>query len=171
MKNIRIVYVTSTLGRTGPTKQLYNMVKYLDKSIFHVSIVTLSPEGDHTYWGDFDLLDVTLYSLKQPRLMGVFTNISTLKNLISLIDPDIIHTQGIRSDIISVFLQRYQLRYSTQRNDPRTDYPFQYGQFLGRLLARLHNQVLKKIPYVIACSETISEINSGRHINSYYLVC
>lgn len=169
MENIRIVYVVSTLARTGPTKQLYNIVKYLDKSIFDVSVVTLSPEGDHTYWADFSRLDIPLYSLKQSRLMGVFTTVPTLKNLFSLINPDIIHTQGIRSDVISQFFQRYRLRYSTQRNDPGVDYPLQYGRILGNFLARLHNQVLKKIPYVIACSETISKINKEKNIDSFYI--
>lgn len=67
----RVLFCVSTLARTGPTRQLYNVIKYLDKASFEAYVFTLSPEPSDSLWPDFEKLDCTLYSFNQPRLLGL----------------------------------------------------------------------------------------------------
>ena len=46
MKKIKICYVISSLSNQGPPNVLYNIIQYMDFSIFEVSIITMVPEQE-----------------------------------------------------------------------------------------------------------------------------
>jgi len=161
-KTIKILYITSTLSRTGPTNQLYNLVKYLDRKRFDPHVVTLSEESNQTRIHDFAKLGVSLHSIALSRLKGIILSRKRLGEIIRSVNPDIIHSQGIRADFLSSTLTTLPLRFATQHNYPPYDYPLKFGYFLGKLMAFSHIRILKKIPFVIACSKSISLLNN-RH--------
>lgn len=154
---IRLFFIVSTLRRCGPTNQLYNLITNLDVSCFDITLVTLSPESNDSRWFDFLALDCDLCSLSFPRL----TSPKRIKNSLAVIlkskNPHIVHTQGLRADYIASILEAPPNRVTTQRNYPYDDFPLLYIPVLGSQLAKLYMRALKRIPYIIACSNSIEQ--------------
>jgi len=159
VKKIRLLYLVSNLGVSGPTNQLYNLIQHLKSNFFKTTVFTLSPEPRLSNWDKFQNLGLDMASLNLPRLSGVLLNRRHLLPLINRVCPDIIHSQGIRSDYINSRLNNYAHRVATQRNIPNIDYPMLYGKLRGRLVANVHLNLFKRIPHVIACSQSISDHN------------
>lgn len=132
----KILYICSSLERTGPTNQLLNIVSGLNRDFFEPLILTLSTEGEDkdNMVEDFRALDIPI----------IFNNLgSSIFNLRKLVLKSIIrnnirivHTQGIRSDVIMSTI-KYDNWISTLRNVPYLDYPPQYG-VLGVIMAFIH---------------------------------
>ena len=72
MRKIKLVYVVSTLGRTGPTRQLYNLIRHLDRERFQAEVITMSPNPPGNLEQDFLDLGITVHTLALARLAGVF---------------------------------------------------------------------------------------------------
>ena len=161
-----MAFVVSTLGQTGPTRQLLNIIKHLNTHKFKANVVTLSSEPDRTFKSEFDTLNVPIYSLNLSRIGGFLRGNHKILELLRSITPDVIHTQGIRADLMSATLTSYPNRVATQRNIPSHDYPLLYGRLPGALFALLHRQALRRIPYLVSCSTAISEDNKRLGISS-----
>jgi glycosyltransferase involved in cell wall biosynthesis len=162
----KIMYVVSTLKSSGPTTQLYYLIKYLDRSIFSPLIVTLSDEPIDSSWNDFDALGVKITSLKLSRIRGLFLAKHRLKVLISNFNPDIIHSQGFRPNNIMMIANNLIPWVMTSHNYPKEDYPMKYKKFLGNWMASKQFLSMKKCRNVIACSKTIANKLSVHGINS-----
>src|SRR5689334_21385401 len=98
---IKVLFFVSTLERGGPSNIIYNIIKYLDKNIIEPSILTLSPEPPRTKKGDFEDLNVPIYSFHKSRLWWILSDMHQLKDLINKISPDIIHSHSLRPDVSS----------------------------------------------------------------------
>lgn len=146
-----ILYIASTLKRSGPTNQLYNLIKYLDRNQFEPHLVTLSPEPADSRWADFESLGVQLYTLGLSRIKGLFFSKWRLKSLVRQIRPSLIHSQGIRADMLNASALNDYPSLCTSRNDPLTDYPAKFGKIRGKLMAWQHVATFRKLN-VVACS-------------------
>lgn len=166
MRKIKLVYVVSTLGRTGPTRQLYNLIKHLDYTQFESQVITLSPNPLNNLEKDFVDLGVTVHSLNLSRLGGAIFGKNHIVKLLDTLQPDILHSQGLRGDWICSKLRSYYQTVSTQRNNPPQDYPPLMGIIKGTLAAQLHYHTLNNIPVVVACSQYIADRNSARRIST-----
>lgn len=153
--NLSVLYVVSTLRRSGPTNQLYNLVSNLDTSV-SVNILTLSPEPSETLRPKFEELNVNFHSLELSRLKGVLQAPSAVANIAREIDPDVVHTQGIRADSIAARSLEQFPRVTTIRNYPYEDYPAKFNPVQGYAMAFQHLRAYKRIDYPVACSETIA---------------
>lgn len=159
---LKILYVVSTLKRSGPTNQLFNVINNLDRTTFEPIIITLSPEPTDSRWMDYEALGIKLHSLNLSRLGGVFLAKSKLIKLVQTIQPDLIHTQGIRADILLTKLSKSTPHVSTIHNFPQLDYTMTYGELLGKLMLKKHIISMKKTDRLIGCSLSVSNnlINS-----------
>jgi glycosyltransferase involved in cell wall biosynthesis len=153
----RILFVVSTLKRSGPINQLYYIIENLDRSIFEPFLLTLSPEPWDSRVHDYKLLGIEMRSLKLSRLGGFFLAKEKLTSLISDLQPCLIHTQGIRADSILFSIKTKIPWIVTARNFPFEDYPMKFGKFRGGFMARHHASVLKKCQHVVACSKSIQK--------------
>ncbi len=153
---IRVLYIVSTLKKSGPINVLYNIVKYIDRSKVQVNIITLSPETNNSLLMDFSKLGAKIYSLNYSRVKGVLLNYKGIDKLINEIDPDIIHSHGIRGDTICSRLKD-RLTFTTLHNFPYDDYPMRYGNIFGRLMANKHLKIISKLDFPISVSNSISE--------------
>ena len=169
MNTIRLLYLVSNLGCSGPTNQLYNLIYHLDPDRFKATLVTLSPEPFLSSWNKFRDLRLKIHSLGLSRVSGVMLNKIYLHRLLNTLCPDIIHSQGIRSDYLNSQLKNYPSRVATQRNNPLIDYPLLYGNLSGQLMANFHLKLLKRIPQVITCSQSISEANNHLGLKSTFI--
>ena len=154
---IKVISVVSTLSSAGPTNQLFNIIKNLDRSVFEPILITLSPEPKYSKWKDYESLGIEMHSLNLSRLGGLFFGKSKLEKLIKEMQPDLIHTQGIRADSLLASLGLKTPWVLTARNFPYEDYPSKFGRFRGEFMARKHVSVQKGCVNVVACSKSIQQ--------------
>ncbi|KQB03561.1 glycosyl hydrolase family 1 [Vibrio metoecus] len=162
MKKIKVIYVVSTLKVCGPNNQLFNIVSNLDSSSFHPIVVTLSKEGKESFIDKFKSSGIDVVSINSHRLMGLPYIKRNLKAIISNLSPDVIHTQGYRSDILvrSILSSDKNLscrQLCTVRNIPQDDYPMTYGVVLGKLMVKKHISIMKNIDMVVGVSNAVSK--------------
>jgi glycosyltransferase involved in cell wall biosynthesis len=155
------VYLASTLRRAGPTSQLLNIVRYLDPRQFDPVVVTLSPEPAASMLESFSELGVEVKSQSMSRLRAVFHRgwRRDIERLVGarLDDLSVIHSHGVRSDVISSRHLAPVARVATVRNFPYDDYVMKFGPLLGRWMAWTHLRAFRALPVVVACSSTLSE--------------
>lgn len=154
---LKIMYIVSTLARTGPTNQLFNIVKNLDKNFFSPIIVTLSPEPKSTLIDLFNKENIKIHSLNFSRFEGAFKAGKIISKIIEKYDPDIIHTQGLRPDSLAVKYIKGKNVITTIRNFPFEDYPLKFGKLLGRIMAYNHINSIRNIDYPVACSLSLQK--------------
>jgi len=152
-----VLYVVSTLVRSGPTTQLHNIIKYLDRDVFEPHLVTLSPEPEDSLLALYEKLNIRLHGLELSRLGGIFKAKKQLRKIIDRIKPDVIHTQGIRADSLLSKMNANSPWLMTSRNYPYDDYPMKFGRIKGGLMARAHISVMRDCSNVFACSKTIAK--------------
>lgn len=155
-----IVYLVSTLRRTGPTMQLLNLSRHLDRVRFEPVVVTLSPEPPDSMRGEFDAAAVPVCSLGLSRFRAIrVRNWRERIGQVAGIDTAgrcLVHSQGVRADAISARALGGLMRVATARNDPYDDYVMKYGTLLGRAMARVQLRALAALPAVVACSATLA---------------
>jgi glycosyltransferase involved in cell wall biosynthesis len=162
----KIYYITSTLRRAGPTNQIHNLIKYLDKEIFEPHLITLSPEPQDTLFDEFLKLDLQIQSLNLSRFDGLFKAKQKLEQTIKIINPDLIHSQGIRPDHYMSKINPHIPWLLTARNYPFVDYPMKFGKLRGIAMAFQHIKSMRKCKNVITCSYSISQLLSKHKIVS-----
>lgn len=163
----KICYIVSTLKRSGPTIQLYNLINYIDKKKFKIYIITLSPEPKDSEWDKFAKMGIQLHSIQLSRFSGLFFMKSKLLSLMKIIKPDLIHTQGIRADALLASIRTYRNIWClTSHNYPLEDYPAKFGKIIGNLMANIHLKSMRSCRHIISCSKSISQILKKHKIDS-----
>jgi glycosyltransferase involved in cell wall biosynthesis len=152
----RIAYVVSTFNKVGPSNQLYNLIKNLDRKIFLPYVITLSPEPEYSMIDKFQTLDCELFSLNYNRVRGFLYAKKKLQSLFEEKKPDIVHTSGIRGDSICQKIIDKKKHVLSIRNYPAEDYIPKYGIIRGNLLTIAHFHIIRKADYAIACSKRLS---------------
>ena len=163
-EKIKIVYIISTLVNSGPVNVLYNLVKFINKTKFDITIITLSPEDStHSRWNEFMELNINLKSLNLSRLNGYLWGWIKLKKIINDIKPDLIHTHCFRSNFFSaLFLTKYK-RCTTVHSDYKKDLTSLYSNFIGQIIFLLNHLSLILIKNNICCSEILANILGERY--------
>jgi len=167
---MKIAYIVSTLKRAGPTVQVYNLVKNLDKRLFTPVVITLSPEPANSIKEEFRKEGIDTHNLNLSRLQGLFFAKTKLKGLLDKIKPDIVHTQGIRADNLVFRHFKEYPHVLTIRNYPFYDYPPLYGKVKGWFMAKNHCKIVAQTPYAVTCSKTISDIFRQNHGVTLYSI-
>lgn len=153
----KVLYIVSTLSRCGPTNQLFNIIKYLDRDRFEPYLITLSPEPKDSRWDDYKKLGVKLYSLNLSRFSGFFFSKNNVSKIVNEIKPDLIHTQGIRADSISSSLKSTLPKICTVRNFPQEDYVMTYGKLKGYLMVYQHVKAFRKLACCVGVSQAVEK--------------
>lgn len=156
---ISIIYLCSTLEQTGPTSQLFNIVAGLDRSSFEPYILTLSPERDNSLKDKFDNAGLEVVCLDTTGEIGFTELEGKIRTFISANNCEIVHSQGIRSDILmSRIVKDSNVGWvATLRNIPYLDYPAQYGRFRGYMMAFLHIMALRRCNKVAVVSQSVKK--------------
>ncbi len=152
----KVLYLVSTLSRSGPTNQLLNIIRNLDKNEFEPIVITLSPEPKDTLKPIYDELGIKVYSLRLSRIQGLLKAKKRLKEVILKSSPKLIHTQGLRADSLMSKIDLDVPWVMTARNYPFDDYPMKFGKIKGTLMAYSHISSMRHCKNVVACSKTIA---------------
>lgn len=151
----KIIYTASSLSRTGPTNQLLHLIKGLDRSRFHPMVLTLSPEVPDSRWPDFQAEGVELLSLELSRLSFIFWGRSALKAKIRELSPALIHSHGLRADLLTALSGNKLPKISTAHNYPQIDYPMSYGTITGKWMTWVQIETWKRFDAVVGVSESV----------------
>ncbi len=154
---IRILYIVSTLQKSGPTTQLYGLISTLPKEKYVIKIITLSPEPQESRWNEFVSLGVEADSLNMNRVEGMFFAGNRLRDVINRFKPNIVHSSGIRSDLL-ICRMRIGVSWCATIHSYCIDYPLQYGRIKGRIMAWLHLRTIKKMRHPICCSLSLKHL-------------
>lgn len=158
---IKILYVISTLKKTGPVNVLYNIVKNLDRTKYEPVILTLSKEPSDSIKYDFEKLGIKCYCLNVSGLKGYF-EAKKIKKVVKEISPDIIHTQCFRSTLFTaLYLNKYKT-IATIHCDYDVDFVMAYGNFLGTLMSKLMDFSLRRIQRCVCVSELLCNMLQGK---------
>jgi glycosyltransferase involved in cell wall biosynthesis len=156
---IQVIYLVSTLRRTGPTTQLYNIVQHLDGQRFTPTIVTISPEPAASMLRTFTNRQIPVRSLSLSRLQAAMRRrwrVAVADAASPLNGAMVIHSQGLRADVISARHLAEWPRVATVRNYPYEDYVMKYGRAIGTVMAATHVRALRALPAVVACSSSLA---------------
>ncbi|MGA2914922.1 MAG: glycosyltransferase [Sedimentisphaerales bacterium] len=158
-----VLYIVSTLQKGGPVRQLFNLIKYLDRWQFLPHVLTLSAEPKDSLLGEFMRIDVPVSSLGLGRLAGFIRARHLIADYIAKLAPAIVHSCGFRADLFSAGLDYSVHTVATVRAHPFEDYVCEYG-CLGRfIMAPLHLKALRKIEKPVFVSRTLSEKLSKKY--------
>lgn len=160
---IRIIYVASSLPPSGPTNQLLQLLGELDRTHFSPTLVVLSTErGGRSMRAEVPS-DIPVYSLNLGRISGLVRGPRRLRKLLEWLDPEIVHTSGLRPDKWLAKMQGEWCHVTTLRNDPLEDYPSKFGAVMGRVLAHGHLRALRRVERPVACSSELATVYSQRY--------
>lgn len=132
---IKVLIINSTLERSGLSNVIYYLAKFINKDLFEIHILTLSPEPKNSMWKEFEELGVVLHTLRATRLQSLLHIGSRLKNEVRRIGPDMIHTHSFRGSYLAgKFLSNYK-RVVTVHGDLHNNHSVVYGKLLGTFFA------------------------------------
>ena len=154
---IKIVFLVSSLKRTGPTKQLINILTVLDKERYSIVLITLHDEPLDSLKDNVIFLGVDVRCLNIKGLISYPRAIIRLKYYLAEFSPDIVHSHGIKSDTFNVLFASNLKKVSSIRCIFDDDYCGIYGPKLGSLIARIHFGVCSRMDYLIPVSNTIKD--------------
>lgn len=150
------LFVITTLKRTGPVNILYDLIKFLDRSIYRAHVLTLCPEDGESRWIEFEALGASVESLNLSRGFSFPIAASRLKGVADRVKPDVVHSIGFRADVLgAVFLRKYA-KLSSQLNYPFDDYVMTYGPRVGGIMAWLTVWALKRYDFSVACATDVA---------------
>ncbi len=153
---MKVLYVISTLKRTGPVNLYYNIIYSHNRESFEPVVLTLSPEGEFSRVKDFETLRVPVYSLNLSRLNLILNGRQKFKEILEEIKPDVINSCGVRPDILCALFAKKYKRVTYQQNYPYDDYSMLYGK-PGYVLAYLQLQYIRRLNIIVACSHYIGK--------------
>lgn len=157
---IRVIYLVSTLRRAGPTSQLLNILAGLDRARIRPVVVTLSPEPADSMIRHFEASGTPVRTLGLSRLRALVRRRwrSDILGAAAATAEDrvVVHSQGVRADVVSARWLGGLARVATARNYPFDDYPLKFGRLPGLWLAHSHIRAFRRLPQVVACSATLA---------------
>jgi len=154
---VKVVYLLSTLKRSGPVVVLFNVVKILDRRQIEPIIITLSPEPENSMMQQFESLNLQIERLNLSRFQGMLSAGSKVEKMLKEMNPQIIHSHGFRSDSILARSRNSAVKVTTIHNNPSVDYPLKFGYIRGSIMANLSLKSYKQIDMPISCSKSIQK--------------
>ena len=152
-----VLSIVSTLGRCGPVIGMMNVARYLDPLRYRAVIGTLSPEPADSLIDEFRSLGVPIRQLGLSRLESLFSGVRTLRSLVSEVRPDLVHSHGLRADILVAKARPNCPIVATVHSDLLADYRFAYGRPVGTVAAMREYAALRRFDGVNAVSDPLAE--------------
>lgn len=140
---IKICYIIGQLGKGGAEKQLYELLKGINRDMFYPIVVNLSNGG---YWeNEIQRLGIKVVALPRKKNFE-FTRLFELIKLLKKIKPHIVHTYMYSANSygrIAAILTRVPIIIASERNLPelRKD-KNRYQLFWDKLLAAFSDGIV-----------------------------
>ena len=151
-----VLYMVSRLSRSGPINVLREIVRELDSTRFRAVLATLSAETANSCIDDFRASGVPVRQLNLSRSASLLWGASAVESLVRDVDPDLIHSHGLRADVLVARARRRRPAVSTLHCDLTRDYQLAYGRLTGRVIADIEYAALNRFDGVAAVSEGVA---------------
>lgn len=151
-----VLFLITTLKRTGPVNILFDLIKYMDRSVYNIHVLTLCAEDGDSRWNEFRAEGVAVSCLELPRHWRFVIEAPRLRRIVREIKSDVLHCIGFRADILAALLLSDTPKISSQLNYPFDDYVMSYGTKVGGAMAHLTAWALKRYDYTVACAEDVA---------------
>lgn len=165
---LKILFIVSTLKKTGPINMVYTLINELDKNSFDPIILTLSKEDDvkSSMLDDFKRINTPIFSLNLTRFQGLQKGKYSIKQFALKHQVNIIHNHGLRPDLLTSSSNIKIPIISSIHSNLYDDYTLGYGNLIGKVAAYLHIKSLKGKTSV-ACSNFVAQNLSKRYKVSF----
>lgn len=166
MRKIRITFVETNCKKNGPIKQTLNIIRFMDRTVFEPSLVTVWPEDtDNSMIEDYKKLGIPVLSANLSRKKSVFIGKRRIGKLLEHLKPDIVQGVGMPPYRMTLGYKE-AIHFVTLRNYCFEDYPDYYGKIPGTVMAFLDIQLIRKQmakgePFV-TCSESLAKMYKSR---------
>lgn len=169
-KKLKIVFLMTSVKKSGPVQQMLNIIKNLDQRFFEPILVTMYDEDKELSQLDKYLSYTKHYEAPTGKINVITGRTKRLKKILIKINPDIIHSLGVFPDYAACRIKNYP-HILTLRNFIWDDYPAKFGKIQGTLLAEIHLYAIRHTTKVVACSESLSRIYKERLKLNYDFIC
>ena len=167
---IKIIFLVPGLRKCGPINQLFYILKNLNRKIYYPIVLSISNNIDEIIKEKIESLNIEIISLKKDKFIS-WDLIYKASKLITNLKPNLLHSLGIKGDILALFLRKNYLPIiTTARNYAPEDYPSILFYPLGLLMGFIHIYVLKRHNNVIACSQSI-KLKLKKHKIISHVIC
>lgn len=156
-KKLRIVFLMTSVKKSGPIQQTLNIIKNLDRSIFEPFLVTMYDEDKEESQLNKYIPYVEHYKVPTSKIDVLIGRTGNLKKTLATIKPDIIHSLGVFPDYAICRMKKYP-QIITMRCYIWEDFPVKYGKVQGTLLAMIHLYAMKHSTETVTCSESLSKV-------------
>lgn len=164
MEKTQIVYMISSLRGCGPVNVLYNIVKYLDKDKYKVTILSFKDGGEKDKTKEFRKLGSHCICLNKSGKEMLLHGRKYIRDILNNIHPDVVHAQCFRSTVFMSCLPGNYRQMATMHCVPQEDFVSTYGTVQGMLMVKLYLHALGKFDRVIACSQAVADKMEKYHV-------
>lgn len=165
----KVCFIVSSLCNEGPVNVIYNIIRYMDFSLFEVFIITLIPEKKSSRLKDFKQLPIQIHQLAPKKFLKPWNMFFQLKNKVGEINPDILHSHCPRSLYLSYFLPNKYKKVYTIHIYPGLQQEILYGKWKGKIVNILNHYFTYRMDLAIGCAESVGSLylqNKGWKIHS-----
>lgn len=155
VSRVRILFLIPSLVANGAERQLFELVKRMDRDRFEVHLVVFyDPGGEDNLWAEAaSLPDLHLHSLHKRRgALGYLTALPRLLGLILAVEPDVLHGYMADGNLPLIILGRL-LRKRVVWGIRRTNQDLSKVDRLGLRLLRLSVWLSPYVDLIIFNSE------------------
>jgi glycosyltransferase involved in cell wall biosynthesis len=145
----------SSLANEGPVNVMYNIIKYIDFTLFEVSMITFIPEKKSSRLADFEKFPIRIFQLAKSKKISPVAMFKSLKKTVLKIDPDELHAHCPRSLYLMCFLPKRYKRIYTIHIYPGLQQQILYGRIKGNIVIVLNNYFTRKCDLPIGCAESV----------------
>ena len=156
-KKLKIVFLMTSVKKSGPIQQTLNIIKNLDRSKFEPVLVTMYDEDKEESQLDKYLPYVKHYKAPTSKIDILTGRTRNLKETLAKINPDVIHSLGVFPDYAICRIKKYP-QIITMRCYVWEDFPAKFGKVRGIVLAKIHLYAMKHTSKTVTCSESLSKI-------------
>ena len=156
-RKLKIVFLMTSVKKSGPVQQMLNIIKNLDRNIFEPVLVTMYDEDKKLSQLEMYLPYVKHYKSLTSKVDVMIGRVGNLRKTLEMIRPDVIHSLGVFPDY-AVSRMKLFPQIITLRNYVWDDYPTKFGNIRGIILAKIHLYAMKHSSKTVTCSESLSNM-------------
>jgi glycosyltransferase involved in cell wall biosynthesis len=95
---LRIVYLIGQLGLGGSERQLYLLLKHMDKTRFELHVVVFNPSPNYTFDDELGKVGIAIHTIP-PACRGIAHRMIWIFQLLRRLRPDVVHSWSIHDNV------------------------------------------------------------------------
>ncbi|MCH8496627.1 MAG: glycosyltransferase family 4 protein, partial [Balneolales bacterium] len=155
----RLLYVISSLVRSGPVNQMVSLLRHLPD--WDVHVLALSPDPVASRKSELQSMGVTVHEIPMGAPRFWLGGRSRFARFVDGLKPDLIHTAGIRGDWLGASVAQSYPTVSTIHNIPWEDYAFTYGRLVSSVMLPVHRRAWAQMYTCVGVSAHVAEMVQG----------